>query len=97
MDNPIRRWREGKQPEAPTDKVEIVTQQQMVPLDLAHSQNPLRVERFGALLSSDFLACETAKVRAIRSLPVHIVKREDNGRIPTDDIPWRGCSTVPTH
>lgn len=44
-----------------------------------------RVSQYGALLSSDFLACEKVKARAIRSLPVHVLKRESNGRCPSDD------------
>lgn len=46
-----------------------------------------RVDRYGALLSNDFLSCETVKARAIRSLPASIVKREDNGRVPADGHP----------
>lgn len=36
-------------------------------------------DRFGAMMSSDFIACETAKIRAIRSLPVSVLKETDNG------------------
>ena len=46
-----------------------------------------RVHRFGDWLSSDFIACETVKIRAIRSLPVHIVERTATGREPTDAHP----------
>lgn len=42
----------------------------------------------GALLSADFVACETVKVRAVRSLPVHVLRREDTGRFPADDHPF---------
>jgi len=42
----------------------------------------------GALMSSDFTACETVKVRAVRSLPVHILRRTDNGRVPADGHPF---------
>lgn len=44
--------------------------------------------RHAAWHSSDFLACETTKVRALRSLPVHIVQKTETGRIPTDDHPF---------
>lgn len=42
----------------------------------------------GALLSADYTACETVKIRAVRSLPVHVLRREDNGRYPADDHPF---------
>jgi phage portal protein BeeE len=45
------------------------------------------VRRAGAWLSSDFVACETVKVRAIRSLPVHVVEKRDNGRYEVPDSP----------
>lgn len=41
--------------------------------------------RHAAWHSSDFIACETTKVRALRSLPVHIVQRTEKGRIPVED------------
>lgn len=44
-----------------------------------------RISHYGALMSSDFLACEKVKARAIRSLPAHVLKRESNGRRPADD------------
>ena len=46
-----------------------------------------RIDRYGALLSNDFLACETVKARAIRSLPVAVFKRADNGRVPAEGHP----------
>lgn len=46
---------------------------------------PTALDRRGALLSADFVACETVKARAMRSLPVHILRREDNGRYPAED------------
>lgn len=46
-----------------------------------------RIERYGALLSNDFLACETVKARAVRSLPVSVLMRVENGRVP-DDGHW---------
>lgn len=35
--------------------------------------------RYGAMMSSDFIACETAKIRAIRQLPVHVMRKGDLG------------------
>lgn len=46
-----------------------------------------RIDCYGALLSNDFMACETVKARAIRSLPVLVLRREDNGRVPAEDHP----------
>lgn len=43
-----------------------------------------RIDRYGALLASDFMACETVKARAVRSLPVKVLKRNENGRVPAD-------------
>lgn len=43
-----------------------------------------RISHYGALVSSDFLACEKVKARAVRALPVHVLKRENNGRMPAD-------------
>ena len=37
------------------------------------------VRRYGAMMSSDFLACETVKVRAIRQLPVHVMLKGEHG------------------
>lgn len=34
-----------------------------------------------AMFSSDFIACESVKARAIRSLPVHVMERTETGRI----------------
>lgn len=41
--------------------------------------SPTRVDKYGAMLSTDFTACETVKARAIRSLPVHVMRKGDNG------------------
>lgn len=43
--------------------------------------------RHAAMHSSDFLACESVKIRAIRTLPVHIMERRENGRYPADNHP----------
>lgn len=43
--------------------------------------------RHAAMHCSDFIACESVKIRALRSLPVHILKREENGRFPANDHP----------
>lgn len=48
---------------------------------------PARIDRYGALLSNDFMACETVKARAMRSLPVSVLRREDNGRVPAEGHP----------
>ena len=50
-----------------------------------------RVDRYGALLSSDFLACETAKARALRSLPVHVMRKGDHG---PEKVPGHPLSAV---
>lgn len=39
----------------------------------------LPARQYGAMLSSDFVACESTKIRAIRSLPVKILKESDYG------------------
>lgn len=39
----------------------------------------LPARQYGAMLSSDFVACESTKIRAIRSLPVKILKEGDYG------------------
>ncbi len=58
------------------------------------------VERYGALLSTDFLACETVKARALRSLPVHVMRKGDHGPEVVEDHPLsrafrRPCALVP--
>lgn len=40
--------------------------------------------RHAAMHCADFIACETTKVRALRSLPVHIVQKTEKGRVPTE-------------
>lgn len=77
-------WRDRRRV---TDALEPVTRRTYTPMTLDQATPSTRIDRFGALLSSDFIACETAKTRAIRSLPVHVVHRVDNGREPTDDHP----------
>lgn len=74
---------------------ELVVPSPLPPLDVGristkdYSTWPLTVNaRHAAWHSSDFIACETTKARALRSLPVHIVKKTDNGRTPTDDHPF---------
>lgn len=42
---------------------------------------------YGAMFSSDFIACESAKIRAIRSLPVRLLKWESNGPNHITDHP----------
>lgn len=54
-------------------------------LDLTKKQ--VDVGRYGALMSGAFLACETAKARSLRSLPVKVLQREATGRVPLDDHP----------
>lgn len=50
------------------------------PTDLIELDKPrARIDKHGALFSSDYLACETAKARAIRSLPVHVMRKGDHG------------------
>ena len=42
---------------------------------------------YGAMMSSDFIACESAKIRAIRSLPVRILKNGQRGPEPATEHP----------
>lgn len=46
-----------------------------------------RVNKYGAMMSSDFVACETVKARALRSLPVHVMRRGDKGPEKAYDHP----------
>ena len=74
------------------DSMASVGQKTYTPLTIGGSGMPMvpnhrRVERYGALFSTDFLACETTKARAIGSLPVHIMQKTDTGRIPAESEP----------
>lgn len=75
--------------EQPKDTLTPMTDGELPYLDLS-ARHSVRysIDRFGAWASSDFMACETVKARAIRSLPVHIVKRTETGRVPVDDHPF---------
>lgn len=58
------------------------------PMELLDALSPrTALDRYGALLSSDFLACETAKARALRSLPVHVMRKGDHGPEKVPDHP----------
>lgn len=46
-----------------------------------------RIDRYGAMVSSDFVACETVKARALRSLPVHVMRRGERGPEKAADHP----------
>ena len=46
-----------------------------------------RVDRYGAMMSSDFTACETVKARAMRSLPVHVMRKGPNGPEKAEEHP----------
>ena len=46
-----------------------------------------RVQSYGAMMSSDFMACETVKARAMRSLPVHVMRNGDHGPERAPDHP----------
>lgn len=62
------------------------------PLELIDALPPrTALDRYGALLSSDFLACETAKARALRSLPVHVMRKGDHG---PEKVPGHPLSAV---
>lgn len=50
-----------------------------------------RIDKYGALFSSDYLACETAKARALRSLPVHVMRKGDHG---PEKVPGHPLSAV---
>jgi len=57
-------------------------------LDLLDALPPkARIDRYGAMMSSDFLACVTVKARAIRSLPVHVMRKGSRGPERADDHP----------
>ena len=58
------------------------------PMELLSALPPrTAIDRYGALMSSDFLACETAKARALRSLPVHVMRKGDHGPEKVPDHP----------
>lgn len=61
-----------------------VTPVGMVDLD---GRVSLPTSRFGAMMSSDFMACVTTKARAIRSLPVSVLKDTDSGPKRADAHP----------
>lgn len=62
------------------------------PMELLDALPPrTAIDRHGALLSSDFLACETAKARALRSLPVHVMRKGDHG---PEKVPGHPLSDV---
>lgn len=62
------------------------------PMELLDALPPrTAIDRYGALLSSDFLACETAKARALRSLPVHVMRKGDHG---PEKVPGHPLSDV---
>ena len=61
----------------------------MLPINDEHPGVPRStISARGALFSADYVACETVKARAMRSLPVHVLRREPNGRVPADDHPF---------
>ena len=86
----------AKATDAETEETtELVVSDPLPPLDIGristkdYSTWPLAVNaRHAAWHSSDFIACETTKVRALRSLPVHIVEKTETGRILTEDHPF---------
>lgn len=47
----------------------------------------LPTSSYGAMMSSDFIACESAKIRAIRSLPVRVLRDGDHGVEHAKDHP----------
>lgn len=62
--------------EAQTIPVGSLTPMGIIDLDGARV---LPTASYGAMFSSDFIACETAKIRAIRSLPVRVLRDGDRG------------------
>ena len=47
----------------------------------------LPARQYGAMMSSDFIACESTKIRAVRSLPVKVLEESDHGPKPALDHP----------
>lgn len=80
--------RRGRPPDPPAPRAELTpggSYTQMELLDALPSN--ARVQRYGAMMSSDFMACETVKARAIRSLPVHVMRKGARGPEPAPDHP----------
>ena len=74
------------------DQMTPVTAGSYSPMELLDALPPrTAIDRYGALLSSDFLACETAKARALRSLPVHVMRKGDHG---PEKVPEHPLSAV---
>jgi len=80
--------RRGRPPDPPAPRAEMTPGGRYTQMDLLDSlPAKARVERYGAMMSSDFMACETVKARAVRSLPVHVMKKGANGPEPAPDHP----------
>lgn len=71
----------------PRDDAREVARSSMPLIQLDKTLERTAIDSRGALMSSDYIACETTKARALRSLPAHVVRKADNGRLPADDHP----------
>lgn len=81
--------RRNSYPEPPLPRDELTPGGSYTQLDLLDALPPkARVDRYGAMMSSDFLACETVKARAIRALPVHVMRKGERGPERADDHPF---------
>lgn len=80
-----------KPPPAPgfeTPKDEMTPGGNFTQMDLLDAlPKNVRIAKYGAMMSSDFLACETVKARAIRSLPVHVMRKGERGPEKAEDHP----------
>lgn len=63
-------------------------------IDLQGRALPLP-QRYGAMMSSDFIACESTKIRAIRALPVKLLKEGDHGAAEDPTHPLAKCLRRP--
>ena len=76
----------GNAPPAPRD--EMTPGGGLTQMDLLDAlPQRARVERYGAMMATDFMACTTVKARAIRSLPVHVMRKGPRGPERADDHP----------
>ena len=75
------------------DSIADSTYTQMELLDALPAN--VRVDKYGAMMSSDFMACETVKARAIRSLPVRVMRKGPNGPERAEDHPLNAVFARP--
>ena len=80
--------RRNMPPERPLPRDELTPGGSFTQMDLLDAlPQKSRVDKYGAMMSSDFLACETVKARALRSLPVHVMRKGPRGPERADEHP----------